>query len=77
MERLKVDKDKKDVKPIVAAVAWPLLCTQMFSFEEALVLASRNCHLEDDLHLERETHMAQAASTEGPSRRLRVVSVRQ
>lgn len=41
------------------------------------MLASRNCHLEDDLHLERETHLAQAATTEGLSQRLWVVSVRQ
>lgn len=36
-----------------------------------------NCHLEDDLHLERETHLTQVATTEGLSQILWVVSVRQ
>lgn len=60
----------------MAAEAWPLLGTWRFSLEEALVLASKNRHLEADLHVERETHLAQAATTEGFSQRLWVVALR-
>ena len=49
----------------MATVVWPLFCAWRFSWEEALVLVTQNHHLEE-IWLEKEAHLAQAATTKGP-----------
>lgn len=56
------DKEKKNVQALYPG---PSVVFGRFSWEETLALTSRNCHLEEDLQLQKEACPVLVATTKG------------